>query len=384
MNDMLYHRCFDDLFTGIILVDHRMNILYANQWVMDRLAGEKRQATHLIELYGNHSIRKIQQVVSDVIETRNPRVLSHAFHSWIIPLPDTRFRDGLMRQSAGVTYIDGYALIQIRDESDTVLRIDMIKRNHTRILYQKEQVEYAKKMQALGTLAGGVAHHFNNMLAVIVGNMELIQLELTGRRISGIDDVLQMLQEIQHASLRGKELVQQVLMFAQKHFRKKQIFSIATTIMEAVEMVDSSIPPNISLKFSIHTIHKSMQGDPCEIRQILYHLVNNSIEAIKDDKGIVEIVVTERHLTEIEKKSEKTNYDGHYLCLSVRDSGPGIDPAIQDRICEPFFTTKEVGDGAGMGLSVINGIVSGYGGFIRLESIVGQGTTVAIFLPTSV
>jgi signal transduction histidine kinase len=377
----LCHHCFSDPFTGIIMIDSQLNILFVNHWITDRLPVNKRKATHLYELFDDLPSTGVQEIIQKVIITNNPRILSHAFHPWIIPLQDTRFPDGLMKQSAVVTPMAGHAVIRIRDESDTVLWTEAMKNAHTDIRRKGEQEQSVKRMQALGTLAGGVAHHFNTMLAVIVGNSELISHELNQDPVQGYHDIRSMLDTILHTCMGGKALVQQVLTFAHKHLRKKEATPIVATIMAAVEMVHSTLPPDIALNFSIHTLQKKMLGDRFEIQQIFDFLVTNAVEAMALTGGEIEIVVSEIQIAGCDKPIGMDLSDGSYLCLSFSDTGPGIKPELRDRVFEPFFTTKKGKRNVGMGLAVVNGIVTGNNGFIRLESEVGHGTRIEVYLP---
>lgn len=146
-------------------------------------------------------------------------------------------------------------------------------------------------------------------------------------------------------------------------------------------MVHSTLPPDIALKFSIHTLQKNMLGDRFEIQQIFDFLVTNAVEAMALTGGEIEIVVTEIHIAGCVNPIGMDLPDGSYLCLSFSDTGPGIKPELRDRIFEPFFTTKKGSRNVGMGLAVVNGIVTGNNGFIRLTSEEGHGTRIEVYFP---
>ena len=239
------------------------------------------------------------------------------------------------------------------------------------------RLQQAEKMESIGTLAGGIAHDFNNILAVILGNAELASID-----VPDSNSAAKSLKAIHQASLRAKDMVQQLLAFSRKSDddEKSRLFNMITIVKESMKMLRSAIPTSIEFKQHISEDSCSIMGDATQINQIVMNLVTNAGHAMSEG-GLLELT-----LENITLQEEKSCFDwvlspGKYVRLNVRDTGEGIEPAIIDRIFDPYFTTKEVGKGTGMGLSVVHGIVKRHGGGIRVESELGKGTLFEIYFP---
>jgi signal transduction histidine kinase/CheY-like chemotaxis protein len=238
------------------------------------------------------------------------------------------------------------------------------------------QLRQAQKMEAIGTLAGGIAHDFNNILYPIIGyaemTMDLVPEQSTARN---------NLNEILVASDRAKELIQQILAFSRQQESNPQSLRIQPIIKEALKLMRSSMPATISIIQNIDEQCGPVLTDPSQIHQIIMNLCTNAYHAMRKQGGILEVA-----LSEIDVKPGQTDkafqlYPGLYLCLAVRDTGHGIDPLIMDRIFDPYFTTKPPGEGTGMGLALVHGIVKSYGGETFVISQPGKGATFQIYLP---
>ncbi|MBN2040351.1 MAG: Cache 3/Cache 2 fusion domain-containing protein [Spirochaetes bacterium] len=244
---------------------------------------------------------------------------------------------------------------------------------------EKAQLEtklvQAQKMEAIGTLAGGIAHDFNNILAVIIGYAELA--------MNTVSDNLQVnghLKEVLTAGNRAKDLVKQILTFSRMAEVKYSPINITIIIKESLKMLRSVIPSTIEIKQNIAASGLVM-SDPTQLNQIIINLCTNAAHAMDEAGGIIEV---ELHDDEVdEKEAEKTGdiMPGSYFKLSVRDTGKGIPPEIIDKIFEPYFTTKKTGQGTGLGLSVIHGIIKSHNGTIKVSSNMDEGTVFTIFLP---
>ncbi len=239
------------------------------------------------------------------------------------------------------------------------------------------QLQQAQKMEAIGTLAGGIAHDFNNILGAIIGYAEMIH-EDCPENSSLFDDINQVLQ----AANRAKELVKQILAFSRQAKAIKSPVQPATIVKEAIKLLRSSIPTTISIEQDIDPEAGVVLADPTQIHQILMNLCTNAFHAMEMEGGTLTISLHKKTLTKDDLSNEPNMQPGNFLQLSIKDTGVGIAPEIRKKIFDPYFTTKEVGKGTGMGLSMVHGIVKSYGGSISCESMLGEGTVFRITLPT--
>ena len=239
------------------------------------------------------------------------------------------------------------------------------------------QLQQAQKMETIGTLAGGIAHDFNNILAVILGYAEMVRESLpTGSMVA--DDIDQVVK----ASLRAKELVKQILAFSRQDETERIPLQPSFIIKEAGKMLRSSLPVTIDIRMDIDHDSGLVLADPTQVHQILMNLCTNAYHAMEETGGTLSISLKRENPSLEDLANERHVQAGDFLRLSIADTGPGIAPEIRKRIFEPYFTTKEVGKGTGMGLSIIHGIVKSYGGLVSCHSQPGQGTVFHVYLPT--
>ncbi|MDY0042698.1 MAG: ATP-binding protein, partial [Desulforhabdus sp.] len=263
----------------------------------------------------------------------------------------------------------------------SVLRMEEARENSERERKSLEaQLRQAQKMEAIGALAGGIAHDFNNILGIIFGYAQLAQMRINGLGANVIRDDLE---EILKAAGRARDLVRQILTFARKSVHERIPVEVSLIINEAVKLLRATIPTTIDIQTTIPAKVYPVLADPTQIHQLIFNLCTNAVHAMGEEGGVLRI-----KLESVELDSELTSkhFDlnaGSYVKLSVEDTGCGISPALLDRIFDPFFTTKEEGKGTGMGLAVVHGIVTSYGGSISVDSRVSQGTTFDILLPAA-
>jgi PAS domain S-box-containing protein len=282
-------------------------------------------------------------------------------------------------ESDHVTASDGRILdvrtIPIKDDDGKVTSVIQMARDVSEQKSLELQLRQAQKMEAIGTLAGGIAHDFNNILGIIMGFSEIALLELprTGLLANNIQQVLK-------AANRAKDLVKQILTFCRQADQELKPVQPRLIVKESFKMLRASLPSTIEMRQQIHS-ESLILGDPTQIQQVLMNLCANAAHAIRDKGGVLEIGLHDVELGPDSGVAYPDVLSGPFVRLSVTDTGHGIDTAIMDKIFDPFFTTKEVGEGTGMGLAVVHGIVKSHGGFIRVYSEPGQGTTFHLFFP---
>ncbi len=238
----------------------------------------------------------------------------------------------------------------------------------------ENQLRQAQKMEAIGTLAGGIAHDFNNILTAIIGYIQLVQMELQDR--PGLNAKLN---EAYAAATRAKDLVQQILTFSRKAEHSKRPLKLSSVVKETVKLIRSSIPSTIEIRQEIST-SETIVADATRMHQMVMNLCTNAYQAMEQKGGIMWVRLTET-CRSAPVGSKHEGEERAYLKLEISDTGCGIDRNDLDKIFDPYFTTKETGEGTGLGLSMVHGIVEEHGGFIEVESLPGKGTTFSIFLP---
>ena len=238
------------------------------------------------------------------------------------------------------------------------------------------QLRESQKMEALGTMAGGVAHDFNNVLAMITGNVELARQD-----VGTAHPALVSLEEIGKASRRAKDLVQQILAFSRRQKLERKATSLALVVVESARLIRATLPMGVRLNVECKTDTPAVLADATQIKQILLNLCGNAAQALQDQgrPGTIDVSLSASDHTGGEAHGKLPS--GRYACLTVRDDGPGMDEATRLRIFEPFYTTKPVGKGTGLGLAVVHGIVHAHDASIQVESAPGKGSEFRIYFP---
>jgi PAS domain S-box-containing protein len=237
-------------------------------------------------------------------------------------------------------------------------------------------LQQAHKMEVIGTLTGGIAHDFNNILGIIAGNCEL-----------AIDDVPlwnpahAYLQEIQKAGARGKDIVRQLLTFCRKTENTPKPMHLIPAFEDVIRFIRATIPTTIDIRHEMLATEDTIRSEPTVIYQVLMNLCNNASHAMELTGGAITIRMQNIFLDAGMPGLPAGLVSGKYIQLTVADTGPGIDPAVIDRIFDPYFTTKEVGKGTGMGLSVVQGIVNSHNGAVVVKNKPGRGATFFVYLP---
>ncbi len=238
------------------------------------------------------------------------------------------------------------------------------------------RLRHSHKMEAIGTLAGGIAHDFNNLLGVIIGNAEM-----AAEDVEETSQARANLEEIRTAGLRAGNVVRQLLSFNRRIEQERKPVQIQSIADEAISLLRVSIPATVNIAKDFKEPLGTIKADPTRIHQLLVNLVTNAAHAMEDRVGTLTIRLRNVRRSDREGMPFSDLDSRPYLELTVRDTGCGIDPEIRDRIFDPYFTTKEVGKGTGMGLSVVHGIVKNHEGLISVNSTPGEGTTVTVLFP---
>ncbi len=270
----------------------------------------------------------------------------------------------------------------LRDSRGKIIGIlssgeDITERKRTEEEKEKLQIQlqHAYKMEAIGRLTGGIAHDFNNIIGIILGNTEL-----TMDTISADHPAHMNLHEVLTACQRAEEVVRQLLNFSRKTETEFRVTNIAKAVQESVRLMRATIPTSIGIEVDIENRESFVYADSTQIHQLIINLFTNAVHAIGDDIGSISVTLGERVITDTQQWYFSAA-PGDYVELQVRDTGIGISPDYIDRVFDPYFTTKDIGKGSGMGLSVVHGVVSMHGGAIHVESNLGEGTTFYILFP---
>ncbi|MFZ1984593.1 MAG: ATP-binding protein, partial [Desulfatitalea sp.] len=248
-------------------------------------------------------------------------------------------------------------------------------------LLERERIEnetrlrQAQKMEAIGTLAGGIAHDFNNILSAILGYSELALDDANHGRANPA-----YVGQVLRAGQRARDLVQQILTFSRQTESESKPIQIQPIIKEALKLLRPSLPSTIDIQVEVRS-EAIVRADPIQIHQVIMNLCTNASHAMRQRGGRLRVVLLEEELATHGTDHLAGLGPGRYLKMEVSDTGHGIDPIVIDRIFDPYFTTKEKGEGTGMGLAVVQGIVRGCDGLVTVASRLGEGSVFTIYLP---
>lgn len=237
-----------------------------------------------------------------------------------------------------------------------------------------EKLQQSYKMEAIGTLAGGIAHDFNNILVPIIGYAEMLLDEVDENSRLRIS-----LNQIYNSSLRAKDLVKQILTFSRQEKSEFKLLKVQTIIAEALKLIRSTVPTTIDIELNIHDC-SPVKADATQIHQIIMNLSTNAYHAMENNGGVIKVNLEEIEIGKQVPKNPELDA-GRYVRLTVSDQGIGMDRDLIKKIFNPFFTTKELGKGTGMGLSVVHGIVKNMKGTMQVDSEPGKGTEFNIYFP---
>ena len=254
-------------------------------------------------------------------------------------------------------------------------RVVAVYDDRTVLMRLEERLRQAQKMESIGTLAGGIAHDFNNILYPIIGHAEMLMDDLPPNSLyqNGVRAIF-------NSALRASELVKQILAFSRQSNPVLKAVRVQSIIGEIMTLIKHSLPSTIHVKTNINTSVRSVIADETQLQQVIMNLVTNAFQAMQDDGGTLGIVLDEVLLKEPDSVNLSLS-PGEYLCLSITDTGSGIEQGIIGRIFDPYFTTKEKGKGTGLGLAMTHGIIKSYGGDIKVNSEPGKGSMFQVYIP---
>lgn len=342
---------------GIVVLDQNGKVYEANQRYADMLGYSMEEVLqlHVWDWDTQWTREQLMEMVRKVDETGDRFETSH------------RRKDGTLYDveiSTNGTMCGGQKLIFC------------VCRDITARKRLEEHLRNVSKMEALGTLVGGIAHEFNNVLAIIMGNAELSLVDIPEWSPAHYN-----LEEIRAASLRAKDVVRQLLSYIRKIEYKRKPLRLIPVIKDSINFLRATIPTNIDIHQNIKAEADCVLADPTQINQVMINLCMNAFHAMEETGGTLEIAMHNVVLGKDSVTIDPALAPGNYVKLTVSDTGKGIPPQIIGRIFDPFFTTKEVGKGSGMGLSIVHGIIKSCGGSISIESEPGKGTTASLFFP---
>ncbi|HUC28961.1 MAG TPA: response regulator [Candidatus Acidoferrum sp.] len=323
-----------------------------------RMVGYRRE-----EVIGRGTLElKIWEQPSD-----RPRMIAELERAGRVVAFETVF----LSKSRGRRLVQVFADVIVLDGQQYVLAIT---NDVTEAKSLENQMRMAQKMEAVGQLAGGLAHDFNNMLGVIIGYCDLLEGRIESE--AARKDIWQ----IKRTGQRAATLTRQLLTFSRQQYLRSVVLNLNTTITELTQMLRSVVPAHIELTFEPEPSLGNVNADLGQIEQIVTNLVMNARDATPGG-GRITIKTSNVKLDDVYARNHPKVHPGSYVVLSVSDSGSGMDPATMARIFEPFFTTKSVGEGTGLGLAMVYGAIEQAGGHIEVESEIGVGTTFKLYFP---
>jgi PAS domain S-box-containing protein len=345
---------------AIIITNPDSTVLYANP------AFEQITGYHQATVVG-HSPRQFGQAYHDVVAHRAMWRTVQGGETW----------QGRMtnRRPDGTSYVVDMHVSPVRNQAGETINYVATMRDVTREVQLEKQFQQSQKMEALGRLAGGIAHDFNNLLTVIHLSTRLLE-----RQLRPEDPVWENVQQIRETGERAAKLTRQLLSFSRREIVDPVLLDLNRVVGDLSRMLKRIIGEDIELVIRLEEGLWSVRADAAQMEQVIMNLVVNARDAMQEG-GKLEIETANVTLDEAYAAFHVDAQPGDHVLLTVRDTGEGMDDEVKSHLFEPFFTTKEGGRGTGLGLSTVFGIVTGSGGHIRVDSQLGVGTTVRVYLP---
>jgi PAS domain S-box-containing protein len=356
-----YSALYDFAPVGYLTLDRAGMILEANLTAARLLGIARRELLH-------------QRLTDFIVQADQDAFYRHRQQAVATHMPQA-CELAMQRQDGTAFFVRLESLVEL-EKAGGSLRWGIALSNVTAQRHLEAQLREAQKMEAIGTLAGGIAHDFNNILQIIIGFTGLAQ-----GMVAQASPAWQPLQHVLTAGQRAKELVQQMLDFSRHHAPQRQPLQLHLLLHETLQLLRAALPSTIDLRAFLNTTSGTVLANPAQLQQVLMNLASNADYAMRTTGGVLEVHLDEVDIMPHGAVASPPLPPGPYLRLMIRDTGVGMTPEVMARIFEPFFATKGTGQGTGLGLAVVYGIISRHGGTITVASTPEQGTTFTIYLP---
>jgi len=357
-SELLLQSILDTLTSRIILMDRDQRIVWVNRAAAVDVAKEHAQ---MIGLYCYDFFHQQNAPCTHCPATQ--------------ALSEGRLSQQIKKTVQGRTWAT-YA-IPIRNDWGEIVNLVEVADDITDRLAMEGKLQQAQKMESLGALAGGIAHDFNNILTGVLGYADLAKGQAKDPTI------IEYLDQIYAAGVRATDLVRQILTFSRRRNTELQPLQVPMIVKEALKLLRSTLPTSIAIKTLIAKEVDPVLADPTQIHQIVMNLCTNASHAMEPDGGTMTVTIDQVTPEPLFFEQHPELTTGSYLRLRIGDTGCGIAPEILSSIFDPYFTTKELGVGTGLGLAVVHGIVKEYGGEILVDSVLEQGSTFTVLLPVT-
>ncbi len=332
-------------------------------------------------IYSNPALEKMSGYSSDELLGKNMSIFKSGlqgksfYHKlWNNILNGLKWEGTILnKRKNGEIYTEYMVITPVKNVNGSIINFIAVKRDLTEVIKLEEQLRHSQKLQAIGTLAGGIAHDFNNILM----GMQ-IYTEVLMKRMAKDSYEFEILDKIYTSQNRAKDLIKQILSFSRQSNEQKAPLLVHSVVKEAMKLIQSTFPASITIQQHIEDCGYIL-GSPSHIHQIIMNLCTNANDAMEGNGNLYVELKRMNYLEFPEGGKESRGHD--WIRIRVKDTGCGIDDKIKARIFDPFFTTKKVGQGTGLGLATVHGIVKEYGGEIFFKTQVGKGTDFYVYLP---
>lgn len=334
--------------------------------------------------YANPAFERLSGFSSAEAIGKTPRILKSGRHSatfyaqlWATLLRGETWRGRLTnKRKNGSLYEKEVTISPVLNPAGEVEHFISISRDLTQEMELAAQLRQAQKMEAIGTLAGGIAHDFNNILSAIIGFAELALEDMPEPSVTR-----KCIEEVRKAGRRAAELVHQILTFSRQTEQEHQPVQIQPVLKEAMKLLRGTLPVTITIQQDIDSECGQILADPTQLHQVIVNLCTNAYHAMRERGGVLTVTYRRLDIAPGGPEPAPGLPPGDYAHLSVTDTGKGMNKATLERIFEPYFTTKPPGEGTGMGLAIVHGIVRGHQGLVTVKSAPGEGSTFDVYIP---